>query len=70
MKLSLIAIVTTVFLLSACSSNCITCTNQNTAETVFDACEEDGVNYTDSNGNVIAFDEIANHYESIGFDCN
>jgi len=67
-KIMKITVITILTLLSiSCSRECITCTNG--VET-FERCdEEDGI-YTDVNGQKIEFEDIAESWEQVGYNCN
>ena len=72
MKVKSVITLIAVFAFIGCAeeSNCIRCVQIANTNNIIEACEEPGITYTDTNGNQVDFDELAPHYESIGFDCD
>lgn len=50
-----------------CSSNCTSCSDGVIEQEI---CEDDGINYTDQNGNLITWEEAILLLRSQGYNCN
>ena len=48
----------------ACSNDCVTCLN---GPSVIEICDTDEINYTDTNGNIITYEEAVALQEQLGF---
>jgi len=59
-------ILATLFLAGCGGDACVTCTKDSS---VLEACDGDGVTYTDQNGNPIPYDEFAKIWEALGYTC-